>query len=282
MPERRFVQVVPDALDDLVHASELDFDAAAILRALRDLADWRTGIVRASISDLAAHLRTSRKRVATAMVKLETAELVESRFVRGHAGEILIRCYFDLVRVGESERTGRTRFARVGESERASMTPEIAKEQVARDALASERASVRVGESEPCSVRRERPGKTPPRQEDVEDDRHGDSVDGRVRRILQQYEDVVVATSTIRSSESGFRMKVRAEKGPVIRKLVGARPDARDDEILHEVDPVRFPKRRARASDCRGCGGTGWKDVDDRGQAIRCGSCTPLVEAVAG
>jgi hypothetical protein len=98
---RRFVQVIPEALDALAQEHDLDHLDLALLRALIESADYRTGqILGTSLLDLAdlVRLRCSeghaRRVVRRALCRLATAELIiEAPAVR-------------VTRAGTTRRTG--------------------------------------------------------------------------------------------------------------------------------------------------------------------------------
>lgn len=95
---KRFVQIMPGAVDRFADKAALSLEATGLLLRLVLIADWRTGIVQpVTATDLAELCRTDRRRIQRLLGELSTAGALEVNLTRGHDGTVRVLIYDELV-----------------------------------------------------------------------------------------------------------------------------------------------------------------------------------------
>jgi hypothetical protein len=281
----RFVQLLPDELDELAVAYGLDFDERALLMELVMLADWQTATASVTVSALASHLGAGRKRVSSAIAGLARRGLVAARVVRGHEGSIEVLVYDRVVR-----------GARVGAHMRPAETPPLESERtsdlgerdggVAAGSYGSERTSARVGAHMASAERRERPAETAPRCVDVVDPPSpppASGTAGAARRALEMHvAGLVRAEGDPAIRDPAAIARARVDRGAYTAEqaelddLERRRPDLDPIELLDAWNAERGAARDARRT-CVRCGGRGVEELDLPGNFARpCPVCSPV------
>jgi hypothetical protein len=101
----RYVQLIPDVVDELCHEFKLALDARATFTTLICDADFMTGDVEnATIIDYANRFGIGRHRMKAIFDRLEDVQLIRCEFNRGTAGVIHVCAYDDCVACIETAR----------------------------------------------------------------------------------------------------------------------------------------------------------------------------------
>ena len=95
----RFVQVIPEALEDLFARHHLGPQEKLIVYSLLNLVDYKTDIWKGTSTDLAQYTGLAPKTVRAAMELLTDAGVIVREFPRGHVGWVRLEVYEDVVRL---------------------------------------------------------------------------------------------------------------------------------------------------------------------------------------